>query len=74
MPIMHTTTFLMPKDDMKMRQLFLILTPLLIMVGCSGGYPFRTDRQYEKYLVTAEQPVSIGYPVSTQRTMQSMQH
>ena len=64
----------MPKDDMKMRQIFLILTPLLIMAGCSGGYPFRTDRQHEKYLVTAEQPVSTGYPVSTQRTMQSMQH
>ena len=48
----------MPKDDMKMRQIFLILTPLLIMAGCSGGYPFRTDRQHEKYLVTAQQPVS----------------
>ena len=57
-----------------MRQIFLILTPLLIMAGCSGGYPFRTDRQHEKYLVTAQQPVSTGYPISTQRTMQSMQH
>jgi hypothetical protein len=51
-----------------------ILTLLLIVLLCAACHSVAVDTTMESQLATAQTPVSVGYPLSTQSKMQAMHH
>lgn len=51
-----------------------ILALLLIVLLCAACHSVAVDTTMESHLVTAQAPISVGYPLSTQHKMQAMHH